>query len=100
MLLSSAEKEGKALQLTYQSKLKLVALSKQATFGKFRPDLLPDVGFLDVVGNDRRQAWQALADMSKEAAMAEFVQKMADSCSLFQPYVEAHKAEKEEADRK
>ncbi|XP_055878296.1 Golgi resident protein GCP60-like isoform X2 [Biomphalaria glabrata] len=102
------EKEGKALQLTYQSKLKLVALSKQATFGKFRPDLLPDVGFLDVVGNDRSQgtdisqwqAWQALADMSKEAAMAEFVQKMADSCSLFQPYVEAHKAEKEEADRK
>ncbi|KAH9495042.1 Golgi resident protein GCP60, partial [Bulinus truncatus] len=94
------EKEGKALQLTYQSKLKLVALSKQATFGKFRPDLFPDVGFLDVVGNDRRQAWQSLGDMSKEAAMAEFVQKMADSCSLFQPYVEAHRAEKEEAERK
>ncbi|BFZ07302.1 hypothetical protein BsWGS_10341 [Bradybaena similaris] len=94
------EKEGKALQLTYQTKLKLIALTKQAAFGKFRPDVSPDVGFLDVVGNDRRQAWQALGDTSKEAAMAEFVKKMAESCSLFQPYVEAHRAEKEEAERK
>ncbi|CAL1536287.1 unnamed protein product [Lymnaea stagnalis] len=94
------DKEGKALQLTYQTKLKLVALTKQAAYGKFRPDLLPDVGFLDVVGNDRRQAWQTLGDMAKEDAMAEFVQKMSDSCSLFEPYVEAHKAEKEEAERK
>ncbi|XP_035829089.1 Golgi resident protein GCP60 isoform X2 [Aplysia californica] len=99
------EKEGKALQLTYQTKLKLVAFTKQATFGKFRPDVSPDVGFLDVVGNDRNastdpsewQAWQALGNMSKEVAMAEFVEKMADSCSLFEPHVEAHKAEKEEA---
>ncbi|XP_059145919.1 Golgi resident protein GCP60-like isoform X2 [Physella acuta] len=94
------EKEGKALQLTYQTKLKLVALTKQASFGKFRPDCSPDVGFLDVVGNDRKQAWQALGDMSKEAAMADFVHKMAESCSLFEPYVEAHKAEKEESERK
>lgn len=50
----STEKEGKALQLTYQTKLKLIALTKQAAFGKFRPDVSPDVGFLDVVGNDRR----------------------------------------------
>ncbi|GFO03829.1 Golgi resident protein gcp60 [Plakobranchus ocellatus] len=48
------EKEGKALQLTYKTKLHLVALTKQAAFGKFRPGVSPDVGFLDVVGNDRR----------------------------------------------
>lgn len=47
-----------------------------------------------------RQAWQTLGDMSKEEAMAEFVKKMAESCSLFEPYVEAHKVEKEESDKK
>ncbi|CAG5122264.1 unnamed protein product, partial [Candidula unifasciata] len=111
------EKEGKALQLTYQTKLKLVALTKQAAFGKFRPDVSPDVGFLDIelhvntwtdmqnnIGEEfiesKQQAWQALGDTSKVEAMAEFVKKMAESCSLFQPYVEAHRAEKEEAERK
>ncbi|CAG5136850.1 unnamed protein product, partial [Candidula unifasciata] len=46
------------------------------------------------------QAWQELGDMSKEEAMTEFVKKMADSCSLFEPYVEAHKGDKEEGDKK
>ncbi len=49
-----SEKEGKAIQLTYKDKLKLVALTKQVTFGKYRPDVSHEVGFLDVVGNDRR----------------------------------------------
>lgn len=48
------EKEGKALQLTYKDKLRLVAYTKQVLHGKFRSDAVPDVGFLDVVGNDRR----------------------------------------------
>ncbi|XP_067681298.1 Golgi resident protein GCP60-like isoform X1 [Haliotis asinina] len=90
------EKEGKALQVTYKDKLRLVAYTKQVSFGKFRNDVSPDVGFLDVVGNDRRQAWQALGDMSKESAMEEFVKFLEGSCNLFKPFVEAHKAEKEE----
>ena len=50
-----AEKEGgKAVTVTYKDKLKLMALTKQVTFGKYRPDNSPDVGFLDVVGKDRR----------------------------------------------
>lgn len=48
------EKDGKALKLKYQDKLRIVAYTKQATYGKYRNDVSPEVGFLDVVGNDRR----------------------------------------------
>ncbi len=44
----------KALELTYVDKLTLVALSKQALFGKYKVDVNHEVGFLDVIGNDRR----------------------------------------------
>lgn len=49
-----SEKDGKAIQLSYKEKLRLVAYTKQAAHGKYRNDVSPDVGFLDVVGNDRR----------------------------------------------
>ena len=42
------------MHLSYQDKLKIVAYTKQVKYGKYRPDVSPDVGFLDVVGNDRR----------------------------------------------
>ena len=32
----------------------MVALTKQIGYGKYNPQNVPDVGFLDVVGNDRR----------------------------------------------
>ncbi|XP_025105052.1 Golgi resident protein GCP60-like isoform X2 [Pomacea canaliculata] len=100
------EKEGKALQLTYKDKLRLVAYTKQVLHGKFRSDAVPDVGFLDVVGNDRStdpeewQAWQILGNMPKETAMTEFVEQLDAMCPLFRPYVQAHKTEKEEKLRK
>ncbi|KAK7492370.1 hypothetical protein BaRGS_00016467 [Batillaria attramentaria] len=94
------EKEGKALQLTYKDKVHLVALTKQVAHGKFHTDAMPEVGFLDVVGNDRRQAWQSLGDMSKETAMTEFIQQLETKSPLFRPYVEAQKAEQEEKLRK
>lgn len=51
----SADKEGtKALQMSYNDRLKLVALTKQISYGKFKVDIAPDVGILDVIGNDRR----------------------------------------------
>ncbi len=49
-----SDKEGKAIHLTYKDKLRFVALTKQVSFGKYRTDVSPEVGFLDVVGNDRR----------------------------------------------
>ena len=48
------EKDGKGLHLSYKDKLRIVAYTKQASFGKYRPDVSPDVGFLDVVGSNRR----------------------------------------------
>lgn len=48
------EKEGKAMHLSYADKLKFVALTKQVAHGKCRPEASTEVGFLDVVGNDRR----------------------------------------------
>ncbi|XP_062596912.1 Golgi resident protein GCP60-like isoform X2 [Saccostrea cucullata] len=102
------EKDGKALKLTYKDKLRLVAYTKQATYGKYRNDVSPEVGFLDVVGNDRSlstnpsewQAWQALGDMSQTTAMAEFVKQLDSLCPLFRPFTEAHSAEKQEQQRK
>ena len=50
-----ADKVGsKALQLTYKDKLRMVALTKQVAGGPYREDAMPAVGFLDVVGNDRK----------------------------------------------
>ncbi len=50
-----SEKDGtKAVNLTYKDKLQFVAYTRQVAHGKYRPDVSPDVGFLDVVGNDRR----------------------------------------------
>lgn len=54
VLIISTEKEGKAMQLSYKDKIRLVALIKQVAYGKYRADVSPAVGFLDVVGNDRR----------------------------------------------
>jgi hypothetical protein len=49
-----AEKEGKAVHLSYEDKLKLVAYTCQVSHGKFNPDTLPPLGVLDVIGRDRR----------------------------------------------
>lgn len=48
------EKDGKAFHPTYEEKLKLVALHKQVLLGPYNPDTGPEVGFFDVLGNDRR----------------------------------------------
>jgi len=48
------DQDGKGLHLTYKDKLRMVALTKQAVQGKYTPGVSPDVGFLDVVGNDRK----------------------------------------------
>ena len=47
-----------------------------------------------------RQAWQLLGDMSKEQAMGEFVKYLDSLCPLFKPYVQAHKAEKDDQERR
>jgi hypothetical protein len=46
--------EGKAVNLSYEDKIKLVAFSKQVAFGKCNEETLPQLGVLDVIGRNRR----------------------------------------------
>uniref|UniRef100_A0A8C7XHN7 Golgi resident protein GCP60 n=1 Tax=Oryzias sinensis TaxID=183150 RepID=A0A8C7XHN7_9TELE len=94
------DKDGKAFHPTYEEKLRLVALHKQVLLGPYNPDASPEVGFFDVLGNDRRKEWASLGNMEKEDAMIEFVKLLNKCCNLFAPYVTSHKIEKEEQERK
>ncbi|XP_051511652.1 Golgi resident protein GCP60-like [Myxocyprinus asiaticus] len=94
------EKDGKAFHPTYEEKLRLVALHKQVLLGPYNPDASPEVGFFDVLGNDRRKEWASLGNMEKEEAMLEFVKLLNKCCNLFAPFIASHKIEKEEQERK
>ncbi|XP_066474792.1 Golgi resident protein GCP60 [Tiliqua scincoides] len=94
------EKDGKAFHPTYEEKLRLVALHKQVLLGPYNPDTCPEVGFFDVLGNDRRKEWAALGNMTKQDAMTEFVKLLNRCCHLFSTYVTSHKIEKEEQEKK
>ncbi|XP_055925175.1 Golgi resident protein GCP60-like isoform X2 [Argiope bruennichi] len=94
------EKEGKAFHITYKDKLSLVAFSKQVAHGKFIEEKSPPVGYLDVIGRDRRQAWQTLGDMSQRDAKAGFINLLNNICPLFRPFVLAHKCDLEEKERR
>lgn len=93
------EKEGKAVHFSYQDKLKLVAYTQQVSRGKYNDEKLPPLGVLDVPGRDRRLAWQALGDMTQEDAMKNFVDVLDSLCTLFKPFIEAHKRDGEERKR-
>ncbi|XP_076127902.1 Golgi resident protein GCP60, partial [Alosa pseudoharengus] len=94
------EKDGKAFHPTYEEKLRLVALHKQVLLGPYNPDASPEVGFFDVLGNDRRREWALLGSMEKEEAMVEFVKLLNKCCHLFAPFVTSHRIEREEQERK
>ncbi|XP_043251285.1 Golgi resident protein GCP60 [Colletes gigas] len=90
------EKEGKAVHLSYEDKLKLVAFTQQVTHGKCTAENAPPLGVLDVIGKDRRLAWQNLGDISKEQAMEGFIVLLDKLCPLFRTVVEAQKRDIEE----
>ncbi|XP_058255870.1 Golgi resident protein GCP60 isoform X2 [Hemibagrus wyckioides] len=94
------EMNGKAFNPTYEENLLFVALQKQIFLGPYNPKVCPEVGFFDVLGNDRRKKWAELGSTAKEDAMEEFVKLLNSCCSLFSPYVTSHKIEKEEHERK
>ncbi|KAJ8270516.1 hypothetical protein GJAV_G00115820 [Gymnothorax javanicus] len=94
------EKDGKAFHPTYEEKLRLVALHKQVLLGPYNSEASPDVGFFDVLGNDRRKEWASLGNLGKEEAMVEFVKKLNQCCNLFAPYVTSHRIERDEQERK
>ncbi|KMR05271.1 protein tmed8 [Lasius niger] len=93
------EKEGKAVHLSYEDKLKLVAFTQQVTHGKCTAENASPLGVLDVIGRDRRLAWQNLGDISKEQAMEGFIVLLDKLCPLFRTVVEAQKRDFEEKQR-
>ncbi|XP_029170684.1 Golgi resident protein GCP60 [Nylanderia fulva] len=93
------EKEGKAVHLSYEDKLKLVAFTQQVTHGKCTAENAAPLGVLDVIGKDRRLAWQNLGDISKEQAMEGFIVLLDKLCPLFRTVVEAQKRDFEEKQR-
>lgn len=90
------EKAGKAVQFTYEDNLKLVAFSQQALHGPITSTELPPLGAFDVIGRDRRVAWQNLGNITKSQAMEGFIDLLDRSCSAFKPYAEAIKKDREE----
>ncbi|KAJ8719691.1 hypothetical protein PYW08_011866 [Mythimna loreyi] len=83
------DKEGKAIHLSYEDRLKLVAYTQQTSHGPLDVNSAPPLGVLDMIGRDRRAAWQALGDMSQIQAMAGFVHTLDRLCPLFKPFLEA-----------
>ncbi|XP_045451838.1 Golgi resident protein GCP60 [Melitaea cinxia] len=83
------DKEGKAIHLSYEDRLKLVAYTQQAAHGPLDINSAPPLGVLDVIGRDRRSAWQALGQMSQIQAMAGFIHTLDRLCPMFKPFLEA-----------
>ena len=70
-----------------------MAYTQQVTHGPFKQDLHGNVGVLDVVGKDRKIAWQKLGDLSRDEAMLSYVETLNTACPLFHACVEAHEKE-------
>ncbi|EAA08384.4 Golgi resident protein GCP60 [Anopheles arabiensis] len=94
------EKSGKAIHLSYEDNLKLVAFTQQAAHGPLDLSKAPPLGMFDVIGKDRRIAWQQLGTITKLQAMEGFIDLLDRLCPLFKPYVEAIKKDREEKARR
>ena len=58
MRLCTVDNDGTAVvQMSYADRLRLSALTKQVTHGKYSADVATDVGLLDVFGNDQRSSY-------------------------------------------
>ncbi|XP_063704859.1 Golgi resident protein GCP60 [Culicoides brevitarsis] len=91
------EKFGKAVVLSYDDNLRLIAYSQQAKYGSVddNPETKP-LGYLDIVGKARRQAWAALGNMPKDVAKRSFINTLHEICPSFKPYIEAVQHNKRE----
>jgi len=95
------KKEKEELTLSYFDKVQLVALWKQVSSGKFSQSKSPEIGYFDVIGNDRRKAWEALQDMEEDVARQQFSELLELKCPAYVPFVEGKKREVEaELERK
>ncbi|KAF0297489.1 Golgi resident protein GCP60 [Amphibalanus amphitrite] len=100
IMIVHSEKEGKALQLSYAARMEFVSLTQQVAHGPCRPDTLPQLGVLDIVGRDRREAWQRLGDMSRPDSMVRYIEMLDAACPIFRPFAEAHRRDLEAQERR
>ncbi|KAH8304720.1 hypothetical protein KR044_007254, partial [Drosophila immigrans] len=83
------QNSGKAIHLSYEDNLKLIAFKQQAQLGPFNAKDAPALGVLDVIGRDRQQHWQLLGDITREQAQEGFIDLLDTMCTAFRPYIEA-----------
>lgn len=76
-----------------------MSFSQQALHGPITTADLPPLGAFDVIGRDRRVAWQNLGNITKSQAMEGFIDLLDRSCAAFKPYIEAIKKDREEKER-
>jgi len=95
------ENDGKrTFTLTYDDKVYLAALTKQVSCGPYNDqNNLPEVGYLDLFGRDRRKVWCSFNDMSSNEARRQFIDKLSKSAPVYVPYMHAHQKEEEEKQR-
>lgn len=91
-----SDKSGKAVHLSYEDNLKLVALTMQSNHGPIEQQKLEPLGVFDMIGKNRREQWQSLGAMSKLQAMEGFIDLLDRLCPSFKPYIEAIKKDREE----
>uniref|UniRef100_H2ZCX0 ACB domain-containing protein n=1 Tax=Ciona savignyi TaxID=51511 RepID=H2ZCX0_CIOSA len=96
------ENEGKrTFEIEYDNKVMLMALTKQVSHGPMnQQNNLPEIGYLDMFGHDRRKVWSSLGDMSSNDARRRFIEKLESCVPVFGPFMVAHQKEKEERERK
>ncbi|CAH3122742.1 unnamed protein product [Porites lobata] len=92
-------KEKQIIKLTYDEKVQLTAYWKQISSGAYDPEKYPDVGYFDVIGNDRRRAWESLGTMQPREAMKKFCSLLGTCSPELGPWMEAQQKEKEEKER-
>eukprot|EP01136_Pigoraptor_vietnamica_P024227 Opistho-1_new@77071 len=89
--------------LHYEDKLELFAFRKQAISGPYAADKMPELGFFDFIGKDRKQAWQNLGSMSTEDAQRQFCDSLERHVTEFAPWLkqqlEAQRQREEEERR-
>merc|ERR1712029_226827 len=90
------ENEGRNFHLAYQDKLELVAFTQQANQGSFKEANLPPLGTFDIIGKERRAAWEALGDLTKEESKEKFSSKLLELAPGFKEYIISASKDKEE----
>jgi len=87
------KKDKQNLNFTYANKVQIVALWKQVSCGKFSTSKAPEIGYFDVVGNDRRKAWEALQDMAPDVAKQQFCEILESNVPAYTSFINEKKKE-------